>query len=163
MRQHQELAAYYAEEAPSLRRAVAASVSAPPTIVDDACSFAWTQLMRNRERIQLGKGAYWWLYRIATREAWRLVGIERRLHPVGSAADVAALMSDDGDTTFATVEFHDAMRSLEFVPQRQRRLLMLLAAGFSYAEIARITGDTVRTVERQLLRGRRALNVARGG
>jgi hypothetical protein len=54
------------------------------------------------------------------------------------------------------------MRSLEQVPQGYRWLLMLLAVGFSYAEIARITGDSIRTVERQVLRGRRALNVARG-
>ena len=162
MQQHQELAAYYAAEAPSLRRAVAAAVTATPTIVDDACSHAWTQLMRNHERIELGKGAYWWLYRVATREAWRLVGVERRLHPVGSAGDVAAFMSDDGDSTFAAVDHHDAMRSLDALPERQRRLLMLLAAGFSYAEISRITGDSLRTVERQLARGRCALREARG-
>jgi RNA polymerase sigma factor (sigma-70 family) len=163
MRQHQELAAYYAEEAPSLRRAVAAAVTAPPTLVDDACSYAWTQLVRRGGDIQLGTGAYWWLYRVATREAWRLAADHRRLHPVGMAGEVAALMrDDDGDRTFAAAEYHDAMSSLERVPERQRRLILLCAAGFTYAEVARITGDTVRTVERQLNRGRRTLQQARG-
>lgn len=163
MSRSHELAAYYAEEAPALRRAVAAAVVAPPTLVDDACSFAWTQLVRRRDRIQLGKGAYWWLYRVATREAWRLADQSRRLHPVGTAVDVAALRPEDGDATFSRVDYHDAISALDAVPDRQRRLLLLLAAGFSYAEIARITGDSLRTVERQLYRGRRALRAARGG
>jgi DNA-directed RNA polymerase specialized sigma24 family protein len=33
-------------------------------------------------------------------------------------------------------------------------MLLLHAAGFKYVEIARITGDSVRTVERQLRRAR---------
>ena len=40
---------------------------------------------------------------------------------------------------------------------RERRLLGLQAAGYSYREISRATGDTVRTVERQLWRARRKL------
>lgn len=37
-------------------------------------------------------------------------------------------------------------------------MVFLRASGFSYHEIAAMTGDTVRTVERQLLRGKRALH-----
>lgn len=40
---------------------------------------------------------------------------------------------------------------------RQRRLLALQGLGFSYEEISALTGDSRRTVERQLQRGRAAL------
>ena len=49
---------------------------------------------------------------------------------------------------------------LAALPARQRRLLALQAFGLSYAEIAQREGCTPRTVERQLLRARRALRNA---
>ncbi|MGA2926187.1 MAG: sigma factor-like helix-turn-helix DNA-binding protein [Solirubrobacteraceae bacterium] len=49
---------------------------------------------------------------------------------------------------------------LAALPARQRRLLALQAFGLSYAEIAAREGCTPRTVERQLLRAKRALRDA---
>ncbi len=49
---------------------------------------------------------------------------------------------------------------LAALPARQRRLLALQAFGLSYAEIAGREGCTPRTVERQLLRAKRALRDA---
>ncbi|MGZ4246591.1 MAG: RNA polymerase sigma factor [Solirubrobacteraceae bacterium] len=43
------------------------------------------------------------------------------------------------------------------LPARQRQLLGLHGAGLTYEEIAERTGDSRRTVERQLLRGRARL------
>jgi RNA polymerase sigma factor (sigma-70 family) len=40
----------------------------------------------------------------------------------------------------------------------ERELLMLAAVGYSYAEIAQITGHSSRAVERRLKRARRHLN-----
>lgn len=45
---------------------------------------------------------------------------------------------------------------------RERRIVGLHAAGLSYTEISNVTGYSERTVERQLLRGRRKLRAARG-
>ena len=56
------------------------------------------------------------------------------------------------------VERRDRLESVaEVLPDRQRRLVWLQALGWSYLEMAQQTGDTPRTVERQLLRARRAL------
>src|SRR3954449_6423874 len=43
---------------------------------------------------------------------------------------------------------------------RQRRLLTMQAAGLTYGEIAAATGDSLRTVDRQLVRSRAALRAA---
>lgn len=49
------------------------------------------------------------------------------------------------------------LEELRSLPERQRRILLLFAFGFTYVEIAERTGDTVRTVERQLCRARQGL------
>ena len=45
------------------------------------------------------------------------------------------------------------------LPARQRRLLALQGLGLSYDEISALTGDSRRTVQRQLLRGRDRLRI----
>ena len=49
----------------------------------------------------------------------------------------------------------------EVLPERQRRLIALQAIGCSYAELAALTGDTPRTVDRQLARAKRRLDPLR--
>ena len=56
--------------------------------------------------------------------------------------------------TDALVEDRERLRLMRLLPERQQRILWLHALGLSYQEIAAYTGDTTRTVERQLLRGR---------
>jgi DNA-directed RNA polymerase specialized sigma24 family protein len=46
----------------------------------------------------------------------------------------------------------------DVLPERQRRLIVLQALGCSYAELATLTGDTPRTVDRQLARAKRRLD-----
>ena len=46
---------------------------------------------------------------------------------------------------------------LRALPVRQRTVLLLQAAGFSYEETAEGLGMSRRTVERQIMRGRRKL------
>ncbi len=57
-------------------------------------------------------------------------------------------------------EQHDLLRLPTALPVRQRRVLWLKAIGFSYDEISTETGETVRTVQRQLLRARSAVRRA---
>ena len=45
---------------------------------------------------------------------------------------------------------------------RERRELLLYAHGFSYQEIAQVTGTSYTAVNRWLARGRNALRAARG-
>ena len=74
-RVHSErVAVLHDEHARALGRRVSrrASVSAPQTI-EDACAFAWLQLL-TRPQLELVRGAALlrWLEQTATREAWRI-------------------------------------------------------------------------------------------
>lgn len=156
---HEQLAAFYAREHHALQRAVANRVNAPQAILEDACAHAWAQLAA-RDHIRLGRGAYWWLYTVAIREGWRLsqrAGRERAsgLEPI---EDQRSAPNDFGDRRDLVL---DARATLNLVNDRQQRLLILQAAGYSYREIAVITGDTPRTVERQLLRAKRRMQLLR--
>lgn len=52
------------------------------------------------------------------------------------------------------IDAREAVRAVTSLRQRQRRILLLQLAGYSYREIAERSGDTVLTVERYLLRAR---------
>ena len=58
------------------------------------------------------------------------------------------------------LEQRERLDSLRTLPERQQRMLWLQGLGLSYDDIAARTGCTSRTVERQLLRAKRALREA---
>jgi RNA polymerase sigma factor (sigma-70 family) len=131
--------------------------------VEDACSFAFLQLLRyqpDREHL------YGWLLRTATREAIKSDQRARRTValPTGGDDDRAAEPADDR----ARPELRDELlAALDVVAAaamtaRERRIVGLHAAGLSYTKISNVTGYSERTVERQLLRDRRKLRAARG-
>jgi RNA polymerase sigma factor (sigma-70 family) len=53
-----------------------------------------------------------------------------------------------------TIRAREALRELARLDERPRRIFALHVAGYSYEEIAQLTGDTVRTVDRQMGRAR---------
>ena len=55
------------------------------------------------------------------------------------------------------LEHREQLAVVRQLPERQQRLLWLCAAGWRYTEIAAISGDSARTVERQLGLGRARL------
>ena len=71
-------------------------------------------------------------------------------------------MAAPARTPLELVEMRDELGALGSLPRRQQRLLWLHAAGLTYAEMARHEGVTLRTVERQLLRGKRAARALAG-
>ena len=104
-----------------------------------------------------------WLYVVAIHEAYRLSAIERReLH----LEDLA--IEGDWETILAgrvTVEDQlealEALRALAALPDRQRRDLSLRVAGFSYREIAAMTGGrTFTNVNKHLVKARTAIRRA---
>jgi RNA polymerase sigma factor (sigma-70 family) len=150
---------------PALVRMVERRVGRSP-VVEDACSFAWQQLVAGRaDHVPHGKlGA--WLYVVATREAWRLMGRETAMPPVGTA-DVA----DDGQTAvervpdaadveaqaLAAVESDHVREALGRLKASQRLVLLLRARGYSYDQIGEATGRTYTWVNRHLAEGKRRL------
>ena len=144
-----------------LRRAVAHAVNAPGELIEDACQNAWTILLRVQpERTSV----FGWLYVVATREAFRLSERERRhIHleailPAGAWDAVIA----DAFSVDDKLEAHEALGILAGLPDRQRADLTLLVAGFSYVEIAELTGGrTYTNVNKHIAKARARVRLAR--
>lgn len=143
----------YRARADYLQRLVAHDTSAGDEVIEDACQHAWSSVLAHREAVE-GRGAFAWLARTAVREAWRLICRDSSWEPIDAGEEA---------TPHEVVELRDRLHQLRRLSPRQQRLLWLQAAGLSYAEMARHEGVTRRTVERQLLRGKRAVRALEGG
>lgn len=141
-----------------LERIVGMDVRAPRAVIEDACQFAWGRLWHHRDRVRRDS-VLSWLATTAIHEAFKLLAGQTRCLSLEDTID----RSGEGPLTALAPAFEDVLdhrARLEMVrslSERQQRLLWLHALGFSYAEIAASTGATTRTVERQLLRGKRKL------
>jgi RNA polymerase sigma factor (sigma-70 family) len=157
----EDVAELYAAQAARVRCLVSAGVRAPEAVVEDACQFAWSRLILHRARVR-PETATAWVVRTAIHEAFKLT--RRR----GRDLSLDALTEEAGElgepSAVATsgpleelVEHRARLESLRILPERQQRLVWLQGLGLSYAEMAGQTGDSRRTVERQLLRAKQAL------
>src|ERR1019366_1802377 len=150
----------FAELHPKLARQVRRLVRTSEENVQDACSFAFLQLLRyqpSRESV------FSWLLTVAVREAVKLDQRGRRdrrlpvcedggeLEPVDERADPELRLE-----TLAALEAIAAAG----LTARQARIVALHAAGHTYESISEMLGLSVRTVERQLLRAPRKLRSA---
>lgn len=153
-----ELACLYEELAPQLLRIVFRNLTAPDGLIEDACQVAWSALIENRDVIVEGS-ELGWLSTTATREALRQ--LRARRHEV--SYEERAEQEDLGDTLDPTpgpervVELRERLAELHALPIRQQRMIWLHGIGYGYSEISEHTGDSLRTVERQLLRAKRRL------
>ena len=162
-----EIAQLYADHAVRVRRLVHLDVQAPDHVVEEACQVAWLRLIGHRARVQR-ECAVRWLVRVARHEAWHQLERGRReqsleaLHeqtvpPLDPDARVAPPPATP-DLMAELVAHRARLDAIDDLPDRQRRLLWLQGLGFSYAEMAGETGDSRRTVERQLERAHRSLD-----
>jgi RNA polymerase sigma factor (sigma-70 family) len=152
-------AALFAAYQPRLLRAVRATVNTSEANVEEACATAWAILLRrqpDREGNVLG-----WLCTTAIRTAIRLDRSDRRhVALVDDGDEGGRLEVAGGVEPERELAAREALRSLAAVlPARQRRVLGLFASGHSYSEIAALTGDTRRTVERQLMRAKARVRI----
>jgi len=152
-RLHGDEAELYSRLHAPLERAVRARVRGPAASVEDACSFAWEQLLqRQPERSERLLG---WLVTVATREGWRLVRIERRTAAAG-AGELEQVRAPERE-----LEHHaralEALQALAGLRPAEQRLLALRAAGYSYRELMAIERRTYTWVNRTLVRGTRRL------
>jgi RNA polymerase sigma factor (sigma-70 family) len=153
----------FATYAPRLRATVRRMVRTSSENVDDACSFAFLQLLRyqpDRDSV------YAWLVKVAAREAVKLDRRSRRTlpleHPDGNH-DVVSEPADRADGFALRVEVLAAREAIEAarLSSRQARIVALQALGLDYEEISVRESISVRTVERQILRARSKLREAR--
>ena len=152
-----DIAELYTSLADRLERLVRVDVRASDALIEDACSFAWMQLMRCQPRRET---AFAWLRMVAFREAWALSRRERRALSLDEPVDgdggglVDMVPGVDLD---ATVEAREALRRVAALRPLHRRTFARHVAGLSYEEIAQETGQTWRQVSRHLTRSRDAL------
>jgi RNA polymerase sigma factor (sigma-70 family) len=100
-----------------------------------------------------------WLATTATRVALRHLRAARRQVSLddGHLLRIGAVAPGPEQT----VELRTRLAAVQQLPVRQRRMVWMHGLGFGYDEIAARTGDSRRTVERQLLRAKRHLRVVR--
>jgi RNA polymerase sigma factor (sigma-70 family) len=156
-----ELGDLYAALAERLRQIVGGQVHASDALIEDSCQVAWSRLIRHHARVRR-ETALGWLATTALHEAFRLLRPQRREIPLEKLVDSADTTGPLAPVSSLEelVEHRERLRTIERLPERQQRLLWLQGLGLSYTEMARYTGATPRTVERQLLRAKRALRAA---
>ncbi len=155
-----DLGELYSALSPRLERIVRLDVRAPDAVIEDACQFAWSRLLHHRDRVGYDS-ALSWLAKTAVHEAVKLVRRDQR----ELSLDCERELERPGRPLFGGLapgpeehfEQRERLDALAGLPERQRRALWLHALGLSYAEIGLQTGDSPRTVERQLLRARRTV------
>lgn len=155
-----DVAALYDALADQLRQIVRVSIGAPDALTEDACQIAWSRLLRSWGTIRR-EAALPWLATTATRVALRLAKRSARelsLEELWQGDCAPAGPAPAGPEQL--VELRAQLEKIRALPKRQQRLVWLQGLGFSYAEMADRTGDSRRTVERQLLRAKRALRSA---
>jgi RNA polymerase sigma factor (sigma-70 family) len=146
--------ALYERHQDRLLRQVRRYTPASPDTVEDACAHAWLQWVRLRPD---AARAWQWLFLVASREAWRLHRIEARDAERTVELTAAERLEDRRLDPEPPVALRDALARMR---PRQRRFLTMHAAGLRYEEMTAATGDSFRTVDRQLVRARAALRSA---
>jgi len=148
----------YVELQPQLLRILASNLEAPGWVIDEACQAAWGLLMLQGPEIAAGQ-ELGWLSTTATRTALRVLRRESFSEPCEALSPPARL--DDrragGADPERAVEVSEHLAEVRRLPTRQQRVVMLHGFGYEYEEIAAVTGDTRRTVARQLTLARRRL------
>lgn len=134
-----------------LRRAVRHVVNASPELIEDACQMAWAQWLRNQPRRATVFG---WLRRVAINEAYRLSRLERRELRFDLLPNDRCDAACDAFNLDDELRAREALRALASLPEKQRQDYALHAAGFTYEEIAQLSGRTRTNVDRTLGRAR---------
>lgn len=159
VRLHGDEAQLYEQHHQQLLRAVGLRVRGPRVRVEDACAFAWERLL---ERQPARDHILPWLITVATHEGWRLSRLDYRdarldgrsfaEGPTGRPGPSEEFMPDARTDSQLQLDARDALEQVAQLPPRQRKLFALQLRGFSYQETSAITGDSLRTVDRQLRR-----------
>ncbi|MBE2320391.1 hypothetical protein DVA67_030790 [Solirubrobacter sp. CPCC 204708] len=139
-------------------------------VVDDACAYAWMQLVR-RDDVALDRRGFAWLSTVALHEAWRMAR-EDRERPAGlfwpdrelehELPDPAGLDGDPLHQALAAELHRERVKSLDALKPPQRQALGLQALGYGYHEIAALNASSYTAVNRRLSEGRAQLRRAEG-
>ena len=134
-----------------LLRLVAACTSASQETVEDACSFAWAQLMSKQPDRENVMG---WLRVVAVHEVyrlWRKTGNELLFDAPTWLTDAST------DDVARSAELDAVLEEIADLPERRRRIFELHLSGLSYREISAMTGEGPRAIDRQIKKARNRL------
>lgn len=121
-----------------LRRATQLAVTTSTDIVDDACAHAWMKLLSNQPRRE---SVFGWLKVVARNEAIRLDRLERGLARVDAGSESLPAQPVAQRARVETAQgLLEVRERLEQLPERQRELVFLSAAGWRYKELAERAG-----------------------
>ncbi len=125
--------------------------------IEDACHFAWAAFLRRSEEVERA-AALSWVATTAIHEAYKLIHKQQRVSSLDQALETDAVPSTlHASAPADRAEQRERLDLIRQLPDRQRRIVLLQAAGLSHEEIAQATGDTKRTIQRQLYRARNTL------
>jgi RNA polymerase sigma factor (sigma-70 family) len=153
-----DTAALFSRYDRKLRDRVSAVVNTSQANIEDACMFAWVQLLRHE--IDEVDAAYSWLTTVAIREAVKLDRADRRTRPLPVDERGAVIEPIDPRDELAARDMLDhaaAVIQEAGLTSRQLEMISLQAWGLTYEQICERTGNSRRTVERQILRARAKL------
>jgi RNA polymerase sigma factor (sigma-70 family) len=146
----------YREHHRRLVRSVGWAVNADRALIDDACAFAWRQLLETQP--ERGERIYGWLRQVALREAWRLARREtreQRLEGLPGRVWEEELAAEIG--LEEQVRAREALRALTRLHPHERRYMELRVAGYRYRELCERCGTTYTHVNRWVTRANRRL------
>src|SRR4051812_28106124 len=123
----------YITHANRLRRIVTANVNTSVANIEDACSFAWVQLVAKAPRRETVFG---WLAKVAIREAIRLERRDRGGMPMDDPADHVAQARSAAADAQERMLVAEVIDELAGIHPRKRAMLVMHAAGFTRAEIS---------------------------
>jgi RNA polymerase sigma factor (sigma-70 family) len=148
----------YSELQPQLVRILSSNLQPPQWVIDDACQTAWSSLLARRDAVEPG-GELGWLSTTATRAALRLLRRERSVEPPEEPSGLLYRpdFRDPRPGPERRLEVRERLAEIRRLPVREQRVVMLHGFGYEYREIAAVTGQTRRTVARQLVRARQRL------
>jgi RNA polymerase sigma factor (sigma-70 family) len=153
-----ELFERYAEQ---LVRAVRRVTGGSRHVAEDACSFAWLQLLRTQPERE---AIFPWLCVVATNEARRLLkGQARHAEFDEDPADPARAHADRRADVQLTVEAREALEHIADLSAQQVRIFSLHVAGLTYDEICEVTGYSWTQVNRHMGRARLRVRARRDG
>jgi RNA polymerase sigma factor (sigma-70 family) len=144
-----------------LLRVVRGAIGGRHSVAEDACSFAWLQLLRTQpERSSI----FPWLCTVAINEARRLLkGQARHAEFNENPAEPTAAHLDSGADLELVLEARQALELMAELSDQKVRIFSLHVAGFTYDEICAATGYSWTQVNRHMVRARSRVRARREG
>jgi RNA polymerase sigma factor (sigma-70 family) len=150
----------FERNAERLLRVVRRAIGGRHDVAEDACSFAWLQLLRTQPERE---SIFSWLCIVAIREARRILkGQARHAYFEENPPEPTPSHLDKAADLQLTLEAREALELIAAeLSQQKVRIFSMHVAGLSYEEICAATGYSRTQVNRHMVRSRARLRERR--